>query len=41
MELKKDIFKRNLASEISSNPGNANAIIRAVLAQEAMERKKR
>lgn len=41
IEFKKDIFKRNLVSELSGVPVNANAVVKATIAKETMERKKR
>lgn len=34
MELKKDLFKRNIVSELSSVYGNSNAIIRTAIFKE-------
>lgn len=41
MDFKKDLFKRNIISELNGVPGNSNAVVRTTMMKETMERKKR
>lgn len=41
MGLKKDIFKRNIANQLSNIPGNAHNIIQSTITQEKIKRKKK